>query len=453
MSLVATYGSFPTVSPHFAVMTSIMARKRSIVHVPRIARLSCRCVFVKYLIVPRREATLRRNEHVTHSGRTAIVVAAVAALSLIVIDAAAAKTKKHKTVPPAPTQQAQPAAGGTATGGEAKAKQEPSSNPEKTSGAPDEKASNTWTESEIADAKAHCAVVLARIHAVTAAHEPIKNGACGAPAPVELISIGQNPEVTLSPPPVVRCDLAEALVNWLEKDLQPLAQKHFHSPIVKIETMSDYSCRNAYGRKSTKLSEHGLANAVDIGSFVTASHAAASVLGDWGTTQREVLARIAEAKAAAEKKAADLAAAEKAEQANLANDGKASSKTGAQAASALGAPAAGLARSTIVDGVPKVTVTLPGAGDAQKTASNADEPARLGGPAPGPEMARSRKGRGKKTSGKADAQTPEVRAFLHEAHAAACRIFGTTLGPEANPDHINHFHVDMAPRRFTKICD
>ncbi|HXE00761.1 MAG TPA: extensin family protein [Hyphomicrobium sp.] len=42
---------------------------------------------------------------------------------------------------------------------------------------------------------------------------------------------------------------------------------------------------------------------------------------------------------------------------------------------------------------------------------------------------------------------------MHEAHAAACRIFGTTLGPEANADHRNHFHVDMAPRKFTKICD
>ena len=51
------------------------------------------------------------------------------------------------------------------------------------------------------------AEVLQRIHAVYAAREPIREGACGAPAPIELISIGQNPEVTFSPPPVVRCDL------------------------------------------------------------------------------------------------------------------------------------------------------------------------------------------------------------------------------------------------------
>ncbi len=38
-------------------------------------------------------------------------------------------------------------------------------------------------------------------------------------------------------------------------------------------------------------------------------------------------------------------------------------------------------------------------------------------------------------------------AFLHDAHDAACRIFGTTLGPEANDAHRNHFHVDMAERK------
>jgi hypothetical protein len=47
---------------------------------------------------------------------------------------------------------------------------------------------------------------------------------------------------------------------------------------------------------------------------------------------------------------------------------------------------------------------------------------------------------------------PQAR-FLREAHAAACRIFGTTLGPEANEAHRNHFHVDMAERKVKKICD
>lgn len=41
---------------------------------------------------------------------------------------------------------------------------------------------------------------------------------------------------------------------------------------------------------------------------------------------------------------------------------------------------------------------------------------------------------------KADA--PEGR-FLRFAHDAACSLFATTLGPEANEEHRDHFHLDM----------
>lgn len=403
-----------------------------------------------------------RNEHVTNFGRTAIVLAAAAAMSLLIIDAAAATAKKHKPSPPAPAESVQSTADDkaapNANSGADKSPKNPSNSADGSDSGAKQKPDDKWSDAEIVDAKAHCAVVLQRIHAVYAAHEPIKEGACGAPAPIELISIGQNPEVSFSPPPVVRCDLAEALDKWLETDLQPSARKHFGAPIIKIETMSDYSCRNAYGRKTTKLSEHGLANAVDIGAFVMASSKSVSVLDDWGMTQRE-LNKIAEEKAAAEKQAADVAAAEKAQQANLSSDGKPAATTpAASTAPSLGFPAAGLARSTVVDGVPKVTVTLPGASTGtRKTASNAGQPARLGGPAPGPNKASARKSQRKGLAALSKETSPspssEEQAFLHEVHTAACHLFGTTLGPEANDDHRDHFHVDMAPRKFTKICD
>ena len=126
--------------------------------------------------------------------------------------------------------------------------------------------------------------------------------------------------------------------------------------------MSSYSCRNAYGRKTTKLSEHGLANALDIGDFITASAQTAAVLEGWGTPQREILAKIAAEKAAAEKLAAQQAAADKKAQTNLASNSgtKHDAKPTAPTATTIGAPAAGIARSTIIDGVPAVTVTLPG---------------------------------------------------------------------------------------------
>ena len=54
------------------------------------------------------------------------------------------------------------------------------------------------------------------------------------------------------------------------------------------------------------------------------------------------------------------------------------------------------------------------------------------------------------------AQKPAVidrTEFLRGAHASACKIFGTVLGPEANNAHKNHFHVDMAERRSGSFCE
>lgn len=355
----------------------------------------------------------------------------LAAAALLIMNADAAENKPAAVADRSPGQVTASPTG--AKPAEAATPSQPAADPAKTAGQP-EKKPDAWSEAEIADARAHCAVILKRIHAVALPHGPIREGACGAPAPVELISIGQNPEVALSPPAIVRCDLAEQLANWFEHDIQPLARKHLKSNIVRIETMSSYSCRNAYGRKSTKLSEHGLANAVDIGGFVMASAKTAEVLDDWGKPQREI-----RAEAEAQKQAAEKAAAQ------TANAGVAGRPAQGALPSAVGplagAAAAGLARSTIIEGVPQVAASSNGG------------LSRLGGPDLAGKALTAGVASTASAHGGKDNPDPEMRAFLHEAHDAACRIFGTTLGPEANADHRNHFHVDMAPRKFTKICD
>lgn len=111
-------------------------------------------------------------------------------------------------------------------------------------------------------------------------------------------------------------------------------------------------------------------------------------------------------------------------------------------ASTLGAPAAGIARSTIIEGSPRITVTLPGAQPAS-TSGFALAPDKLGGPKPAANG----------TSSKTKPAVYNPADFLHAAHASACRIFGTTLGPEANAAHRNHLHVDMAERKSTRICE
>lgn len=293
-----------------------------------------------------------------------------------------------------------------------------------------------WTDTEIAAAKLQCDVLLKGIDLVVAPEPPVRAGACGTPAPVRLTSIGKGAsEVSFSPPPVLTCDMVKALSDWFKGDLQALAKAYLGSPVVRIETMSSYSCRNAYGRRTTRLSEHGLANALDVGAFVTASAVTARVLGTWGPTQRDIRAQaIAAAKAAEAKAAAQRAAA-------------------AAAGSAAPAPAPAPAPVMAAPKAPDLGLRFPRSlgGEGFGIAPN-----RLGGPS---EKA--------KEQPKAEAKAPDVavpsqpkveplsreQRFLRAAHGSACKYFGTVLGPEANTDHVNHFHLDMAPRKTGNFCE
>lgn len=49
--------------------------------------------------------------------------------------------------------------------------------------------------------------------------------------------------------------------------------------------------------------------------------------------------------------------------------------------------------------------------------------------------------------GKADEQ-----AFLRAVRDGACTIFGTTLSPDYNAAHRDHFHFDMAARGYGTVC-
>jgi hypothetical protein len=49
---------------------------------------------------------------------------------------------------------------------------------------------------------------------------------------------------------------------------------------------------------------------------------------------------------------------------------------------------------------------------------------------------------------------PEERAFLHDLHASACRLFATVLAPGSNAFHYDHIHVDLRRHeRGGSICE
>lgn len=358
-----------------------------------------------------------------------------------------------------------------------------------------------WPLARIRAAQKACKAILRKTGAIATPVKPMKRGPCGDPAPVKLIQVGKVP-VTFNPAPTVNCQMVAALAKWIDKGLQPLARKHIGARLTEISVMSSYSCRNAYGRKNTRLSEHALGNALDIGGFVFADGLKARLLAHWGETQRDIAARDDRNEGAVPKPVAEAATRGRTrtyaatpreagasparrpmprppvwrrpriEQVAATGSVPAPSETPGRTSSLAGSSPPGLSGADPASTTPLVP-PLPARRpslkermqwvqierlEARRKAEAEEQRLRayraelmrflyargnLGGP--------KAKGAGarKLATGKPD---PNREAFLRGAWTHACKIFGTVLGPEANEAHRNHFHVDLAERRYNNYC-
>ncbi|MBU2583273.1 MAG: extensin family protein [Alphaproteobacteria bacterium] len=415
--------------------------------------------------------------------RGSIFAAAAAILGSLAVDAARAQSfydaitavaRTEVRKPEAPKPAAQNSRPGTAVAGqqspaiikpEAGPTQPPATKVIKEDGYRYVPAANqnakAWPNAEVQIARARCNFLLRQIAAEVVALDPIKDGACGDPAPVKLVSVGSRPKVAFDPPVVVNCDMVQSLHDWIVKDLQVLARRHLKSPIAAVDTMSSYSCRNAYGRKDTKLSQHARANAIDIRGFRTAKDRKTRLLAHWGPTQRDIAAAQLKAKALAEAKtqakATTAANAHAKRESGVPEVKTAASVTAATAKQPEQEIATNEAPAAVLDLLPRLSFR-PSFGDSMGRTALGIAPSRLGGPA----IASIRDDEPEKApawpvllvSDKIDmsrASTPSAR-FLRDAHRTACKFFGTVLGPEANHAHRNHFHVDRAHRALGNYC-
>jgi hypothetical protein len=278
-----------------------------------------------------------------------------------------------------------------------------------------------WTDQEIAAAKAACTKALAGLTIDYEPLPPIKHGICGAPAPILVRSIGSDPKVVIDPPATVTCPLAAALSSWLDKTVQPEARAVLSTQVVKLRNATSYSCRNRYGGASTALSEHALANALDVSEFVFGSGEHLTVLESWPRTvtappppqpkPNRVAVATAPVKPVSRLRTADR--------------------------QSFAVAKVQLAEAKINPFVAPTTVT-----DAKTnpfvvpTVDTEDAP-----PAAPPEATPSERS-------KAEARSE----FVRMVHDDACHTFGTVLGPEANDAHKNHFHLDMKARRHAAVC-
>ncbi len=260
----------------------------------------------------------------------------------------------------------------------------------------------TWSEDVTRSAREECTALMSNLTAEWSMVPPMRTTSCGAPGPITLRSVGAG-KVTLAPAAITNCSTAAALVRWMDEHVQPAAVKHFGARVAQVSIAASYDCRNRYGLAKAPLSEHALANAIDLSSFKLTNGKVVTVLGGWGPTARNT--QTAPAVGAAVPKV----------------DGKAKSEAKVPAKPGQGTDRMGLGAK-------------PGeASNSVKYATTASASSKVT-PAAGP-VGRS-----------AEAE------FLRGVHSGACSVFGTVLGPEANEAHLDHFHLDMKYRRRSSFC-
>ena len=79
----------------------------------------------------------------------------------------------------------------------------------------------------------------------------------------------------------VRCALAARFVAWARGPLQEAAAAWLGSPVIAVETFGSYACRPVNNQSGGRLSEHGVADAIDLSAFRLADGRRITVLGSW----------------------------------------------------------------------------------------------------------------------------------------------------------------------------
>ncbi len=143
-----------------------------------------------------------------------------------------------------------------------------------------------WPVGTVKEARSQCAGLLSGRAITYAPQAPLgRQRGCGAAAPIAVSEIAG---VTLTPPVIVTCTMAARLHDWIVGDVQPAAQKTLRTHVTAIRTASSYACRRRNNSKSGKLSEHGLANALDMSGFTFAKSKDVAVEEGWGSLLSKV---------------------------------------------------------------------------------------------------------------------------------------------------------------------
>lgn len=108
-------------------------------------------------------------------------------------------------------------------------------------------------------------------------------GGCVVTGAVQLLDIG----VPVTGLKSMRCELAQTFTAWVRFAVAPAATQILGSELVRVETYGTYACRGIIGGGAAtvgKISEHGLANAVDVSGFVLKDGRRITIENGWNST-------------------------------------------------------------------------------------------------------------------------------------------------------------------------
>jgi hypothetical protein len=109
---------------------------------------------------------------------------------------------------------------------------------------------------------------------------------CSNLGTVQLHAIsGESTALGVSNIGPVTCPVSAAFAAWARFGVDRAARAILGSPLVSIQTMGSYSCRNVAG--SSRKSGHASAAAIDIAGFVLADGRRVTVAGNWNGSRDE----------------------------------------------------------------------------------------------------------------------------------------------------------------------
>jgi hypothetical protein len=141
---------------------------------------------------------------------------------------------------------------------------EPKSSPGKS---PTELASLTPPGDALEEKPSSAFANLAALGVKSVPHPPIEEGRCTVLDPVTVSAL-ESGAVPLTGQTIVNDRMAETFAKWVHDDVMPAAHDILLGQLTGIRIIGSYACRARYDPPAHgKMSEHGFANAIDVGAF------------------------------------------------------------------------------------------------------------------------------------------------------------------------------------------